>query len=138
MAALWLYQRHGVRDKGSERARLGPRGTTTAQVKKPLEIRLDQSELSQRYLKGRGIELTAARKVTLMQLHCQARSLNPVSQLMRQSSGNLSQQSQTLGALYRLLQARQPFGHVVYRGGEVANLIVTNRQRHRREIPGGD
>jgi len=57
---------------------------------------------------------------------------------MGQAAGDLAEQAQAFGLANRLLKLGEPFGHLVDRLAQIAQLVIARGQWHRTEIAGRD
>ena len=133
--ALRPKQGQCLLDDGQDGTALARPRPLLAQVDEAAKVGFHQRQLPQRHLQGFGVGQRAFRGV---QLHRQLGAGDRVTQLMGQPARQLADQAQAFGLLHRFLQVGQAFRHVIHRLGQVAELVVLLRQRHRAEIPGRD
>jgi len=120
----------------NEIAGLPAKAIVPPQVEEAFHVCFQQSKLPQCHRERLRITLAAA--FAGVQLHGQDGSGNAVAKLMGQTAADLAQEPKPLILLHRLLKLGQPLGHLIHGSAEVAQLIVSPRERHGAEITGRD
>src|ERR1700722_14874966 len=104
----------------------------SAEVEKALEVGLEQGQLPQGHVEGRGVVLPCV--LPGVELDREASTGKTISELVSQAGADLTKESQPFGALDCLLQLGQSLGHFIDGPCQVAHLVLAARQRHRTEI----